>query len=267
MFFVASKVLWTVIAPANLLLLLLVAGCALLWTSWRRSGRRLVTAVAAAGLLLAMFPVGAALLLPLEDRFPPPPALPEHVHGIVILGGAIRPEVSESRGDVALNNHGERITVGVHLARRHPEARVVFTGGSARLWSGRELKEATFAGPLLINLGVAPDRLVLESRSRNTHENAVNTKALVAPGPDEVWLLVTSAFHMPRSVGVFRAAGWEVLPYPVDYQLAPPLRWWPPSLDVAGSMSTLNLAVHEWIGLAAYRLAGRTDTLFPAPNG
>lgn len=267
MFFVASKVLWTVTAPANLLLLVLVAGCVLLWTSWRRTGRWLVTAVALAGLLLAMFPVGAALLLPLEDRFPPPPALPEHVHGIVILGGAIRPEVSESRGDVALNNHGERITVGVQLARRHPEARVVFTGGSARLWSGRELKEATFAGPLLSNLGVTPDRLVLESRSRNTHENAVNTKALVAPGPDEVWLLVTSAFHMPRSVGAFRAAGWDVLPYPVDYQLAPPLRWWPPSLDVAGSMSTLNMAVHEWIGLAAYHLSGRTDTLFPAPDG
>ena len=106
---------------------------------------------------------------------------------------------------------------------------------------------------------------MFEDRSRNTHENAVFSHALAQPKPGETWVLITSAFHMPRAVGAFRRAGWTVVPYPVDYALEPdpPMSW---QMDFLGAMGTLRSAVHEWTGLAAYRLTGKTDALFPAPE-
>ncbi|TVR99210.1 MAG: YdcF family protein [Rhodospirillales bacterium] len=267
MFFTLSKALWAVAAPSNALLLILIAGGALLWTSWRRLGRWLVTAVAAAATLIATLPVGEGLLLVLENRFPSPPALPDDVAGIIVLGGAVQPDISTARRQASLNDAAERITAAVALAGRYADAPVVYTGGSARLWLDRTVKEATFAGPLLTGLGLPPDRLVLEDQSRNTHENVLFTQTLMDPQPDQVWLVVTSAFHMPRSVGLFRAAGWEVLPYPVDYRVATPVRWWVPTLKLGHGLTLLDMAVREWIGLAAYRITGRTEAFFPSPEG
>ena len=151
----------------------------------------------------------------------------------------------------------------VHLARLYPEARLVFSGGSG-LVQEQDLKEAEVARLLFERLGIDGARVVYEDRSRNTWENAVFSKQLVSPDPDERWLLVTSAIHMPRAVGIFRRIGWPVIPYPVDFALvseAPPVV----SLDLLDGLLLLNAATCEYLGLLAYRLLDRTSALFPAP--
>lgn len=265
MFFYASKILWPLVSPGNLLLLLLCAGAGLLLTRWRRAGRRIVLIVAVAALAVATMPLGQWMTATLEQQFPPPSALPAAVDGIIVLGGFINPRISEARGQVTLNDGGERLTATLALARRYPSARLVFTAGSGSL-KRPDLKEATYARRLFADLSVPRQRIVYEDRSRNTFENALFSKRLVEPKPGQVWLLVTSAFHMPRAVGCFRRVGWEVIPYPVDYRTAGMPRWWPPGFDLVGGLRLVRDATHEWLGLLAYRLAGRTDRLLPAPR-
>jgi uncharacterized SAM-binding protein YcdF (DUF218 family) len=262
MTFVASKLFWALAAPGNLLLLLLLAALVAMARDRRRRGLVAAFAVALTLFAVAILPVGQWLAAPLENRFPVP-AVPERVDGIVLLGGAVAPAVSRAHGRIALNEAAERITETLALMQRHPEAKVVVTGGEAALWPRPDEEEAKQMRALLVELGVAPERVLSEDRSRNTYENAVMSRALVQPKPGETWLLVTSAAHMPRAVGCFRHVGWEVLPYPVDFRTEDhPL----PVLLLSAHLALLDFAAKEWVGLAAYRLLGRTDTLFPAPG-
>ena len=150
--------------------------------------------------------------------------------------------------------------------KAYPEAKVLITGGSGRL-TRTQFREAHDMAAVLSILGIERDRLIIESEARNTRENAVLAKRLADPRPGETWLLVTSAFHMPRAVGCFRRIDWPIIPFPVDYRTEGQPAWWPPRLDLVGGLGSLGLAVHEWVGLAAYRLTDRTDALFPGPSG
>jgi uncharacterized SAM-binding protein YcdF (DUF218 family) len=188
---------------------------------------------------------------------------PAHVDGIVVLGGALEQRLTEERGMPALNGAAERMTEAVALLRRHPEARLVFTGGSGSLVPGA-LSEADVARRLWLDLGVPAERMTFESASRNTHENAVNTLRLVRQAPGETWLLVTSASHMPRSMGVFRKAGWRIAAWPVNYRTGHGwASWVETSFPVR--LQEFEWGTREWVGLVAYWLMGRTDALLPAP--
>ena len=261
--FILSKLFWAVAAPGNALVLTVALGAILLWTRrWRRAGKRMVTLAAVLLALVTYTGLGALVALPLENRFPR--AEPEgRIDGIIMLGGALNPPITVDRGDPSLNDAAERILGFADLVRRHPEAKAVFTGGSGRLL-GQEYKEDATARAALAQAGIPEDRVIYEAQSRNTWENAVLSKELVKPAPGERWVLVTSAMHMPRSVGIFRAVGWEVIPYPVDYRTRtgakPYLRF-----EFGQNLVILDDAVREWIGLTAYRLMGRTTALFPAP--
>lgn len=259
MLYAFSKYFEAVFQPGNFLLLLLVLGVLGLWL-WRRRARALVALAMLGFLALAVLPIGAWTIVPLEERFPRP-ALPPRVDGIILLGGAVSIPRTEAYGDVALNSFAGRITETAILARRYPTARVLVSGGDPRLTPGA-MNEAQATGKLLVSLGIDESRLLLDEQSRNTYENAVDSKALAKPQPGEVWLLVTSAFHMPRSVGCFRAVGWDVLPYPVDYQTDGHTQF---EFSLLRGLRAIDIAWHEWVGLAAYRLLGRTDALFPAP--
>jgi uncharacterized SAM-binding protein YcdF (DUF218 family) len=260
--FVLSKIFWLVARPSSLALILALVGVVALargrgWGRW--------PAVAGLGFFVALvlFPMNAWVEQPLEERFARPAVEPAHVDGIIVLGGAVETRLTAARGLPALNGAAERMTEPVALLRRHPEARLVFTGGSGSLLPGA-VTEAEVARRLWTDLGVPQDRVVYENASRNTHENAVNTFALVRPLPGETWLLVTSASHMPRSMGVFRRAGWPVVAWPVNYRTGPGVTdWLDPSLPVR--LQEFEWSAREWIGLLAYRLAGRTDAVFPRP--
>lgn len=250
MFFWISKIFWALAQPSNLLLLLLAAGALALLLGRRRLASWLLYPAILAFLLLGLFPVGEWLILPLENRFPTLAEPPDEVDGIVVLGGAVDLSVAESRGIVAFHANAERDITMVELARRYPDARLIYTGNSN--WP-----------PFVRRHGLA-ERVIFEDQARNTYENAVFSKRLASPVPGERWLLVTSASHMPRSVGVFRQVGWPVIPYPVDYETEGELEILV-TPDVARRWTDFDRAVKAWIGLFAYWLTGRSSAPFPAP--
>lgn len=251
MFFFLSKVLFVVARPSNALVLAMLAGLALGFRRRSRTGPLLVVGAVLATAILGWSGVGKLFLEPLETRFPASPQLPGPPTGIIVLGGPL---------DAA----GHRLVAAVELWRRHPEAKVIFTGGSGS-FVDQGPAEAEVAGPKLIAMGIPPDKLVLEGRSRNTPENAAFTYDLVRPKPGERWVLVTSAFHMPRSIGVFRVAGWSGLTaWPVDFRSGNAGFLYEQS-SIAGGLSIVDLSIREWIGLVAYRALGYTDALLPAP--
>jgi uncharacterized SAM-binding protein YcdF (DUF218 family) len=264
MFFVFSKVLGFFTIPSNAIAVICALGLVLLLSRWRRGGRRILALGVCLLLLFGFSPAGSLLLLSLSERFPAWRFDGREPDGIIVLGGAIDSDISAARHSLELDSSAERIIAMLELARRFPNARIVFSGGSGNLIDD-SVPEAPIAGQLLDRFGISPERVVLESGSRTTYENATLTRRLVTPKPGERWLLVTSAFHMPRSVGTFRAAGFEVEAYPVDWRT----RGWSdaaaPFDRLSMGLERTDVAIHEWTGLIAYWLSGRSSALFPSP--
>lgn len=259
-----SKVLGFFALPSNLLIALALAGILLMRTRLHRFGLGLLMGAVILLAVIGITPFGNALMLPLEERFPRWEPRGGSPHGIVVLGGAVSPDVSAARKDIALNEAAERMTAVAKLARDYPDARIAFTGGSGRLFTGAS--EADFVHALFESFGIARGRVTLENKARNTIENATLTKALVQPKPSERWLLVTSAHHMPRSVGLFRKAGFPVEAYPVDFRTRGTSDLKGPFGSLAAGLARTDAAMHEWAGLIVYWLSGHTSELFPGPR-
>jgi uncharacterized SAM-binding protein YcdF (DUF218 family) len=264
-FFPLSKVVYFVITPSNFFIFAVLAGLLLqAVTRLRRLGFGLAI-IGGLGLALGgLSPLSEAVLLPLEQRFPAYPPDGPAPAGIIVLGGGIEAGLSEARDQIVVNDAAERPIYLADLARRFPTARLVFSGGSGYIRGG--IAEADILSRQADVVGVPRTRLILENRSRNTQENAAFSASLVQPKPGERWLLVTSAWHMPRAVGCFRQAGFTVDAFPVDYRT----RGWSDLTRFNGFASDglfqLDLAVKEWIGLAVYRLSGYTPDWLPGPE-
>jgi len=265
MFFSLSKILGFFVIPSNAVAMLCALGVLMLATRCRKAASRILTLGVLLLLVIGFSPLGNLLLLPLSERFPAWSAGGRPPDGIIVLGGAIDPEISQARGSLEVDSSAERIITMLQLARRYPAALIVFSGGSANLIE-TPVPEAPIAGDLLEDFGTPSSRIVLESESRTTAENAAFTRKLVSPKPGERWLLVTSAFHMPRSIGAFRKAGFDVEAYPVDWRT----RGWRdgliPFATLSSGLARTDVAVHEWIGLIAYWATGRSSELFPGPR-
>jgi uncharacterized SAM-binding protein YcdF (DUF218 family) len=265
MFFVISKVLGFFAIPSNLVMSIGILGLVLLPTRFARAGRWLAVTSLILLAILGLSPLGNMLIIPLEERFPPWNAADGAPAGIIVLGGAISPDVSAARSEVALNESAERLTVAAELALRYPDARILFSGGSGALIFG-EGPEAEFAARVFESFGIPRRRLLLEDRSRNTVENAILSRNLAKPQPGERWLLVTSAYHMPRAIGIFREAGFDVEPYPVDWRTSGSADALRPFPTVGDGLRRTDTAVREWVGLLVYWLMGMSSSLFPAPT-
>ena len=264
MFFYLSKILWFFLQPLGILFALItLAGIA----AWR--GRRgwsvalSITALCVIG-IAGWTNIGQMLLNPLEERFSKPAETPENIAGIIVLGGGLAGAVNLARGGYEMEDAGDRFLEAAVLARRLPDATIVISGGNGSLIASGE-GDAVTAERLLGALGIEKDRLLLESASRNTVENANFTASLLGKRAGERWILVTSAFHMPRSMALFRKAGVNVVAWPVDYRTPGPR-----GLSLAGrapitSMDELTLAIREWVGLIAYWMTGRIEQPFPSP--
>lgn len=264
MFFTLAKIFEYIGSPTRIALGLLVLGVALAYARGSKSGRRLTVFSAVLLLLICLGPLGHFLAVPLETRFP---ALPDDIappDGIIVLGGSVDETLSAERRRITFTEAAERLTAPIELLRRFPKARLVFSGGSAAL-RGSAATEAEAVKRFWRAVGIDQGEAIYEDRSRNTYENAVFTRDRVKPKPGERWLLITSAMHMPRSVGIFRQVGFPIVPYPVDFRTDG--RFWSPGLVKysAQGVATADLAAHEWIGLLVYRLTGRSAALFPAP--
>ena len=264
MFFVLSKTLGIMLLPVNFLIGLGVSGAILLATRFARAGRRLMVFALLLLAVCGFSPLGNILLYPLEQRFPAWNASRGAPDGIIILGGSIDADLSVAHGTSVVRSAPDRIITAAALARRYPDARLVFTGGSANLISN-DAREADFAGDLFESLGIAKSRLIIERQSRNTVENAEFTRDLVKPKPGERWLLITSAYHMPRSVGLFRKAGFDVEACPVDWHVGGVSDLISFNKTAVEGLSYTDMAMREWMGLIAYRLNGKMDDLLPGP--
>ena len=250
--------------PTNFLLVLGLAGALLLVSRFAALGRKLLVVSVVLLAICGFSPLGNILLYPLEQRFPPWDATRGAPDGIIVLGGAVEADLSVAHGVPVTKSAADRMIAGAALARRYPDARIVFTGGSANLISN-DAKEADYASQIFASLGISKARMIMERLSRNTQENAEFTKSLVGPKAGERWLLVTSAFHMPRSVGLFRKAGFAVEPYPVDWQVGGAADLLAFSPRATEGLTHTETAVREWMGLVAYRATGKIDELLPGP--
>ena len=265
MFFFLSKTIGVILLPANFLIGIGLIGALLLATRYAALGRRLMVASIALLAICGFSPLGNWLLYPLEARFPRWEASRGAPDGIIVLGGSIDANLSEAHGETVVRSAADRVIAAAELALRYPNARILFTGGSPNLVS-HDAREADYAGALFESLGVAKARLMMERRSRNTQENAEFSKALVQPKSGERWLLVTSAFHMPRSVGLFRRAGFNVEAYPVDWRVGGRSDLLTFSSVAIEGISRTEQGLREWLGLIAYRATGKIDELLPGPT-
>jgi uncharacterized SAM-binding protein YcdF (DUF218 family) len=265
LFFALSKTLGVMLLPTNLLIGVGIAGLILLFTRFARLGRKLLIASIALLAICGFSPLGNLMLYPLEARFPPWDDTRGAPDGIVVLGGSIEPDLSAARGTVVFTGSVDRIIAAAALAHRYPQARIVFSGGNANLVSDDAAKEADTAQAVFERLGVAKGRLLMERQSRNTLENAEFSKAMLNPKPGERWLLVTSAYHMPRSVGAFRRAGFAIEPYPVDWRTGGRGDLVKFSIYALDGLGRVEIAMREWIGLSAYWITGKTAVFFPGP--
>ena len=232
---------------------------------WRRAGLATALAFTLALFVAGLSPLASLLMLPLEERFPLFTEDGGPVHGIVLLGGAVEAADSATLGQVSVNEAADRVLAALRLAVRYPEARIVISGGGGTVW-GERAAEAPVTARYLEAVGIAPERITVEDRSRTTAENAAFTRALVEPKAGERWLLVTSAWHMPRAVGVFRQAGFPVTAYPVDLRTGGRANVLRPFAFASEGLRRLDVAAKEWAGLIGYRLAGRTADVFPGPE-
>jgi uncharacterized SAM-binding protein YcdF (DUF218 family) len=228
--------------------------------NWQKIGHRICFEVAVLLFVIAVFPVGDWLLSPLESRFSF--TKPEHVDGIIMLGGDEKTLISEKRGQPVAFDSARRYIMFASLAREYPNAKLIFTGGSGLLAPEAKLKDAEVARHILKNLGVPVDRMVFEDTSHNTRENAVRSADVIKPTPQQNWLLITSASHMPRSMACFRKAGWNVYAAPTGYQTTGEFSY-KPQFNFEEHLRKMTVAMHEYYGLLAYKLLGYTDELWP----
>ena len=258
-----SKVFSPLLDPGNFLLFVLLAGVILMWTRFAKIGRIMAGTAVAGFLIIAMLPLGTWLIPPLENRFAASVSAPAKVDGIIVLGGAAQSFLTSKRNQLSLNANAERLTEFITLARRYPSARLVFTGGSSAL-RGSVVSEADVAEKLFNNLGLPSSRIHFERNARNTWENAQKTYPVIKPHADEVWLLVTSARHMPRAMGVFRQTGWAVQPWPVDYRTGGEIGFGL-RFNLRAGLTGFSEAIREWTALVVYFILERTADLFPVP--
>ncbi|MGM0443911.1 MAG: YdcF family protein [Fibrobacterota bacterium] len=259
-FFIAAKVFWNLMSPANLLVYAYTAAAVLLHLGRRGPGQIILTIAVTLTLVIHIFPVGDWLLYPLEKRWSRKD-LPRNPAGIIVLSGSEHPRISAAWNHPEFSEAGERLTAFVSLMRRFPHAQCVHSGGSGRLFD-QTLKEADIAKEIYTRLGADTGRIIFERRSRNTWENVQYSKKLIQPAHDRPWILITSAAHMVRAKKIFDKADWPVVPYPVDYRSLPG-EMFTPNFSFQRNLTQLTGAVREWIGLAAYRISGKTNSFLP----
>lgn len=261
LFFVLSKIIWGVLSPVSLAAWLLLLVCLLLWLNYITAARRLLTLMSLVAFVLMVYPVSDWLMYPLETRFVRPATMPDHIDGIIVLGGAENLKLSSGRHTAEVGESAERILTTAELSRHYPTVPIIYTGGSNLVQMPELDKKGRVSTTLLTQAGIDPSRIMVETQARNTVENFKQIKAIL-PATDGHYLLVTSAFHMPRAVGVARQQSINVIAYPVDYRSAEPSqRYW--DFDLFAHLEVLEVAWHEWLGLTAYYVSGKTTQWLP----
>lgn len=217
--------------------------------------RRFATSMLWGGMLvlglLGFSAVPDALLRSLEDHYKVPTLTQSNPYaGMIVLGGAMgSPGIFKAHGQVPLGDAAERMTLPIGLMRKFPNFELIFSGGEGRLMP-TGTTEAEIAKVFYEEQGLDMKRVTLESKARNTRENARQVAALLGERCKQPWLLITSAWHMPRSMAEFEAIGCNVTAYPVDFRTGEETSW--TEYSMVGSLMAWKTALHEYLGMFVY---------------
>ncbi len=261
LFFLTSKLVWLLISPDSLLLILILSTLVFLYLGKQKFAKTLLTITSSLLVFIAFLPIGEWLLYPLESRFQTNPALEKNINGIIVLSGSEDALLSKAWGQVEIGSSVERDLAFMALARQYPKAKLIFTGGTGSL-KHQEYKAADVAKKLFEQQGLDITRITFERESRNTYENVIYSKKNIKPVANEKWILITTSWHMPRSIGIFCKADWPMIPYPVDHQTNKD-NLFRIDFNLLENMRTLKTAQKEWLGLFAYYLSGKTTAFLP----
>ena len=254
MFFVLSKLLRFLIEPLNWVMAFLLIG---LIRRNTRLGRRLL----AAGVVMAVFFTNPLVLNLVTRAWEVDPVLFTAIDvpfdvGIV-LGGFSR-VVERFPDRLHLNEHPNRFIHAIELYKAGKIRKILVTGGSAAL-VGEKRNDSEMVRQFLVKSGIPPLDILVEARSRNTHENAVLSAELLAETmPGARCLLITSAFHMRRAAGCFRKEGIQATPFATDLSEDAIDTWTPDAVIVpkARGFEQWGMLVKEWVGMAVYKARG-----------
>lgn len=261
--YIVSKLYWIAVQPLSLSLILVLFGIAAGLFQWRRS-QMLFSLGAGLVLFVTLFTTTGSLLLQvLEDRFPRPTLLADP-GCLLVLGGGFESEITDARGGYELNQSGDRYVEMIRLARLYPQAKLLVSGGDGHFTSQFE-DDVAIARRMFADFGLSTDRVLGDPISRNTYENAVNSSRIMRENGIAECVMITSAFHMPRAMGMFRRVGARVQPWAVDYRTNARTGFAIDIGDPGGNAQQMTTAIREWSGLVGNYVAGRTEALFPAP--
>lgn len=256
-----SDLIWFLLQPSSLIFWLLVLGFLCLVFRWYALGRFLMGFSLILAVLPSVLPIMEWAAQPLENHSQQPNPLPENVDGILVLGGSVDWAISQSRNEMNLLQNGERMFAVANLVKRYPSARLVFTGLFKEVipneFSGLAQSHTFLSGPEYTNRSIT-----FIGAARSTYEEAILSIQAIQPAAGQRWLLVTSAYHMPRAIGVFKSQGWNLIPYPVDFRSPRDIQL-KPRLNVFGRLVELDDIVREWGALIMYQRLGRIENILP----
>ena len=261
-FFILSKTVQFCIEPLNWVIIFIFFGLLFLGLRKPHLCKRFLVLALLDLLIVGWLPTSEIFLRPLENaisKIDIGKLSVDEIGGIIILGGAIEGgEIAVDRGEISIYSSAERVTKAFELIRKYPDVPFIFTGFSGRI-TPRGVSEADAFKQLIQEQGLAGRDGYYENQSRNTYENVILIKPMIAEiekgRPVKPWLLVTSASHMYRSVQIFQKQGLNVIPIPVDYQTANSLQW--TAFDLVDGAQNWNKLAHEIIGLFAYWITGK----------
>ncbi len=256
--------MWLIIQPSNFLFLLLIIGLLLIIFGKKpKLGKKIILSTLIFLFFVGFSNIGSWLLFPLEGRFSiyTNQTTLGPYQGIIVLSGSEQYDISTAHNQVSLNHGADRLIAAAALSKKFPTLPVIHSGSGPK--SIDQWSETDVAKKFFEDMGLDLSKIRFDDKAYNTHTNAINSKKLIKDSENDPWLLVTSAFHMPRSVGAFRNAGVKIQPYPVDYKTTLKYQGFF-KLNVAKNLFLFDLAIHEYIGLVSYYCTDRSSELFPA---
>jgi uncharacterized SAM-binding protein YcdF (DUF218 family) len=260
-FFWIGKIVWGIASPSHFAVLLLLGS----FFIHRFMLRTILRSVAIFILTVAFFlPVGDWALVPLE-QCTEQQSLPMNVDGVIVLGGAVNLPVTDARESVVFNNSADRMMTFLKLMKIYPKAQFVYAGGSSSI-KHPDFHEADYIKRFLGDMGIDTSKMVFEGYSRSTFEDAVATQSVYGKTAKQSWLIVTSAYHMPRALSLFQKRGasseTRFSPYAADYKTSGKFAF-DFNVDLLGNLGKLDIAAHEYVGLIVNRLMNRSDAFMP----
>ena len=259
MFFYLSKILWFFFNPFNLMLLLIFGG--LLSHLFQKNilSKIFYSLSVIFFIISSVLPTGRFMLYSLEKNFHNQDTLPNEVEGVLILSGAIEGVLSIEYNTIHLNGNVERLIASIELINRYPKAEIIFSGGPAYVFN-KKIIQADLAKEFFSKLGIDTHKIIFESKSRNTYDNIFFSRIIADPQLGEKWIVITSAFHMKRTLNIADKLKWNLIPYAVDFKQTKTFSWMP-SINFLKNISIFQSAIHEWLGLIVYYLTGKSSNI------